>query len=80
MVALGCASNSTKLKLMHNYSFTHISIFRSILNFKVGLYTYHDYSTENCMLTVGKIGVACYFWMALYIIYGVIKAIKKLES
>ena len=25
------------------------------------------YSTDNCMLTWGKLGVACYFWMALYI-------------
>ena len=42
-------------KLMYSYSFTHISIFR------FNLY----YSTENRMLTWGKIRVGCYFWMAL---------------
>ena len=44
-------------KLIHNHSFTH--------SFEISKYLY--YSTENCMLIWGMIGVACYFWMALYI-------------
>ena len=48
-------------KLMHDHSFTRISIFRFIRNFNVP-----PFSTVKCMLTWGEIGVACYLWMALY--------------
>ena len=61
MVALGCVSNSTN---SCTTILLHTSVFSGSSKISNDLY----YSTENCMLTFGKIGVACYFWMALYIL------------
>ena len=49
-------------KLMHNLSL-HTSVFSG--SSEISKYLY--YSTDNCMLTWGNIGVACYFWMTLYL-------------
>ena len=61
MVALGCVSNSTNscTTIAHQYFQVHP---------KFPKYLHCILLTENSMLTWGKIGVVCYFWMmALYL-------------
>ena len=61
------STNSCITIILHTSTFSGSS--------KISRYLY--YSTDNCMLTWGKIGVACYFWMALYMIINLSSNIKN---